>query len=73
MKSLQDTQTEAKLEMNKLEGQTKAMEVRLINRIQDIISCTEDKIDKIHTIKKMLNKNYNQAHNIQKIQKTMKA
>lgn len=56
MKSLKDTQTEAKLEMNKLEGQTKAMEVRLINRIQDIISCTEDKIDKIHTIKKMLNK-----------------
>lgn len=32
------------------------MDVRLINKIKDIISGTEDKIDKIHTIKKMLNK-----------------
>lgn len=68
MKSIKDTQTEVKLEKNKLGGQPKAMEVRLINRVQEIISGTEDKIDKIHTTKKMLNqKNYNQAQNIQKI------
>ena len=57
MKSLKDTQTEVKLvkKINKLGGQTKAMEVRLMNRIQEMISGTEDKTDKIHTTEKMLN------------------
>lgn len=58
MKSLKDSQTEVKLgkkKKNELGGQTKAMEVRLMNRIQEIISGTEDKTDKIHTTEKMLN------------------